>query len=200
MKQGSGRRKGIENSETRAQLLACAVQILREEGAGAVTARRLAEQVGLRRHIVHYYFGTIDELFVAVMREEGARSEDMLAEAAKTGDAIDLLWDQIRQSALVILELMRLAVRHPAIASEYKVYTERFRLAMSGIIEIYARSRGIALPATTPATALLLQSAASAIAIEASMGLSLGHDDAETALLGWLKALQPAAEPPAPAG
>jgi len=189
LKVNSGRRKGIESSETRAKLLQSAVQILRDEGASAVTARRLAEQFGLGRHIVHYYFGTIDELFVALMREEGARTEQGLKESAETGDALDLLWANMRDSALIILELMRLAIRHPEIAREYRVYTDRFRQTMTTVLEKYARSRGITLPATTAATALLLQSAATTIAVEASMGLTLGHADAETALLGWLKNL-----------
>ena len=186
----SSRRKGIESSETRAKLLQSAVQILRDEGASAVTARRLSERFGLGRHIVHYYFGTIEELFVAVMREEGARTEQILTISSETGDALDLFWANMRDSALVILELMRLAVRHPDIAREYRIYTERFRQAMTIVLETYAHSRGITLPATSAATALLLQSAASTIAIEASMGLTLGHEEAETALLGWLKCLQ----------
>jgi len=190
VKATSGRRKGVESSETRAKLLQSAVQILRDEGASAVTARRLAEQFGLGRHIIHYYFGTIDELFVAMMREEGARTEALLTQAAETGDALDLLWANMRDAALVILELMRLAVRHPDIAREYRIYTDRFRQTMTVVLENYAHSRGITLPATTAATALLLQSAATTIAVEASMGLTLGHADAEIALLGWLKNLQ----------
>jgi AcrR family transcriptional regulator len=182
-----GRRKGVESSETRAQLLDLAVQILRDEGADAVTARRLAEQVGLGRHIVHYYFGTIDELFVAVMREEGARSAEVLREAAKTGDAFDLLWGSILHSASIILELMKLAIRHPSIAREYKVYTERFRDAMADILKDYTQTRGLTLPTSPAATAFLLQSVASSLAVEASLGLEIGHADAERALLGWLK-------------
>ncbi len=185
----SQRRKGAENSKIRADLIRAAVQTLQDEGADAVTARRLADQVGLGRHIVHYYFGTIEEVFVAVMRDEGTRSEDLLREAAKTGDAVDLLWGNIRQSAAIILELMKLAKRHPSIAAEYKIYTERFREAMSGILEVYARSRGITLPTSTAATALVIQSMATMIAIEASLGLTMGHAEAEGALLGWLKRL-----------
>lgn len=185
----SPRRKGAENSKIRADLIRAAVQTLQDEGADAVTARRLADQVGLGRHIVHYYFGTIEEVFVAVMRDEGTRSEDLLREAAKTGDAVDLLWGNIRQSAAIILELMKLAKRHPSIAAEYKIYTERFREAMSGILEVYARSRGITLPTSTAATALVIQSMATMIAIEASLGLTMGHAEAEGALLGWLKRL-----------
>lgn len=185
----SPRRKGAENSKIRADLIRAAVQILQDEGAAAVTARRLADRVGLGRHIVHYYFGTIEEVFVAVMREGGTQSEDLLRESAKTGDAVNLLWDNIGQSASIILELMKLSIRHPSIAAEYKIYTERFRTAMSVILEAYARSRGITLPTSTPATALVIQSVATSIAIEASMGLTMGHAEAEEALLSWLKNL-----------
>jgi len=187
----TGRRKGAVNSEVRAQLLNCAVQILRDEGASAVTARRLAEQVGLGRHIVHYYFGTLDEVFVAVMRDEGARSEEMLREAAKTGDALKLLWDSMLESGTVILELMKLAIHHPSIAREYKIYTDRFRHAVSEILEQYAAAHGIVLPASPSATALLLQSVATNIAIERSLDISVGHDDSQKALLDWLSGVNP---------
>lgn len=185
----TSRRKGAESSTTRTQLIYAAVQIMQEEGADAVTARRLAGEVGLGRHIVHYYFGTIDEVFVAVMREEGARSEQSLAEAARTGDALQLLWERMQRSSSIILELTKLAIRHPSIAKEYKIYTERFRLAMSGILGIYARSQGISMPTSPAATALLLQSVSSTIAIEASLGIATGHEEAEAALLGWLKTM-----------
>lgn len=187
----TGRRRGAQDSEIRAKLLGAAVEILRDEGASGVTARRLADQVGLGRHIVHYYFGTIDEVFVAVMREEGARSERILKEAAETGDALDLLWDNIRQSATVILELTKLAIRHPSISKEYQVYAQHFREAMADILEIYARAKGIELPTSPASSAFLIYSVASTIAVEASMGLTLAHEETEIALLGWLKGLAP---------
>lgn len=182
----SGRRKGVQSSETRAQLLRGAIQILGEEGAAAVTARRLAEQVGLGRHIVHYYFGTIDEVFVAIMREEGARTQDALAEATRTGDALKILWDNAREAAPIIVELMQLGLRHPSIAREYKLYAERFREAMSQVLARYAQDKGLTLPASPAATALLLQSVAFSIAIEGRFDLNMGHAEAEAHLLGWL--------------
>ena len=191
MKVTTPRRKGAENSETRAQLIRSAIDILRDEGAAAVTARRLAEQVGLGRHIVHYYFGTIDEVFVAIMREEGARTEAALMEAAETGDAIDLLWSAGREAGTIILELTILALRHPSIAREYKIYTERYRNAMSGILENYARSRGLVLPTSPAAISLMLHSLTCTIAVEGALDLAMGHEDAEAALLGWLRNLSP---------
>ena len=185
----TGRRKGATNSRTRALLIEAAEQILRDEGAGAVTARRLADQVGLGRHIVHYYFGTMDELFVALMREEGLRSEEWLKQAAKTSDALDLLWAISRFSGPIVFELTLLALRHPAIATEYKIYTERFRQTMCGILQDYAMERGIAFPTSSAAAALMLQSIAYVIAIEGTLELDMGHEAAEAALLGWLKGL-----------
>ncbi len=185
----TARRKGAESSKTRAQLLHAAAQILRDEGASAVTARRLAEQVGLGRHIVHYYFGTLDELFVALMREEGQRTEDWLKEAAQTGDALSLLWENSWRSASIIQELTNLALRHPSIGAEYKIYTERFRATMAGILTIYAQGRGIVLPGSAAAVALMVQSVACTIAIELSLDITMGHREAEAALLNWLRGM-----------
>jgi AcrR family transcriptional regulator len=181
------RRKGAEGSKTRAQLLHAAAQILRDEGAGAVTARRLAEQVGLGRHIVHYYFGTIDELFVALMREEGQRTEDWLKEATETGDALSLLWENSWQSASIIQELTILAMRHSSIGAEYKIYTERFRNTIAGILTIYAQARGIVLPGSAAATAMMVQSVACTMALEFSLDIEMGHQEAKAALTEWLR-------------
>ena len=172
-------------------MIRSAIDILRDEGASAVTARRLAEQVGLGRHIVHYYFGTIDEVFVAIMREEGARSEEALREATKTGDAFDLLWENGMQAGGIILELTRLALRHPSIAQEYKIYTEHYREMMAGMLEIHAKSQGICLPAPPMACAVMLHSIACTIAVEADLGMSMAHDETKAALMGWLNHLSP---------
>ena len=46
-----------------------------EEGYAAVTSRRLANKAGLKPQLVHYYFRTMEELFLEVFRrraEEGS--------------------------------------------------------------------------------------------------------------------------------
>src|SRR5580693_6739527 len=53
-------------ASTREAILAAAETIMTEEGYAAVTSRRVAEKAGLKSQLVHYYFGTMDELFVAV--------------------------------------------------------------------------------------------------------------------------------------
>src|SRR5882757_4099464 len=64
----SSRRRGDESSATRARLLEAAEQLMREEGYPAVTTRRLASRVGVSNQLVHYYFSTMDDLFVALLR------------------------------------------------------------------------------------------------------------------------------------
>lgn len=54
------RRMAADRSKTRAQLIEAAGRLLSKEGYAAVTARRLAEEMGIKRQTVHYYFSTID--------------------------------------------------------------------------------------------------------------------------------------------
>ena len=61
----------------RGALLDAAEQLMLEEGYAAVTSRRVAAQAGLKPQLVHYYFRTMDDLFLAVFRrraEPGARA------------------------------------------------------------------------------------------------------------------------------
>ncbi|EUA30299.1 bacterial regulatory s, tetR family protein [Mycobacterium xenopi 4042] len=55
-------------------LLDAAEQLMLEEGYAAVTSRRVAQKAALKPQLVHYYFRTMDDLFLAAFRrraEEG---------------------------------------------------------------------------------------------------------------------------------
>ena len=70
------RRIGATDSATRAKLLDAAEQLMMEEGYAAVTSRRVGKQAGVASQLVHYYFHTMDDLFLEVIRR---RSEAGLA-------------------------------------------------------------------------------------------------------------------------
>ncbi|HEX8065838.1 MAG TPA: TetR/AcrR family transcriptional regulator [Thermoleophilaceae bacterium] len=53
--------------ETAERLLDAAERLLVEVGHGGVSTRRLAAEAGANQGLVHYYFGSIDELFVQVL-------------------------------------------------------------------------------------------------------------------------------------
>ena len=64
------------DSKTRAQLVDAAEQLLFEEGYAAVTSRRVGAKAGLKPQLVHYYFRTMDDLFVEIFRR---RADENLA-------------------------------------------------------------------------------------------------------------------------
>ena len=53
--------------DTREAFLDAAERLLVEVGYAGITTRRLAAEAGANQGLVHYYFGSIDELFVQVL-------------------------------------------------------------------------------------------------------------------------------------
>jgi AcrR family transcriptional regulator len=62
-----GRKEAIE------ALLDAAERLLVEEGYGAITTRKLAEQAAVNHGLVHYYFGSMEEVMVQVLERFTAR-------------------------------------------------------------------------------------------------------------------------------
>src|SRR5262245_19378640 len=63
------RRFGSENSSTRAAILDAAHELMVENGYAAVTARNIASKASLKSNLLHYYFRTMDDLFVALYQQ-----------------------------------------------------------------------------------------------------------------------------------
>ena len=76
----SARRIGAPDAKNRGLLLDAAEQLMIDEGYAAVTSRRLAHKAGLKPQLVHYYFRTMEELFLEVFRR---RAEEALEAHAK---------------------------------------------------------------------------------------------------------------------
>ncbi|HXY95243.1 MAG TPA: helix-turn-helix domain-containing protein, partial [Acidimicrobiia bacterium] len=52
---------------TRKALLDAAEELLIVKGASGITTRKVAERAGVNQALVHYHFGTIEDLLVAVL-------------------------------------------------------------------------------------------------------------------------------------
>src|SRR6202045_5543486 len=85
----SGRRIGAPDAKQGGVLLEAAEQLMLEEGYAAVTSRRVAEKAALKPQLVHYYFRTMDDLFLAAFRR---RAEEGLAVQAQVLQARQPLW------------------------------------------------------------------------------------------------------------
>ncbi len=75
----SARRIGAPDAKNRAVLLDAAEQLMLEEGYAAVTSRRVAERAALKPQLVHYYFRTMDELFLAAFRRRAEQGLEVHA-------------------------------------------------------------------------------------------------------------------------
>jgi len=83
------------NPEVADRLLAAAARVLAEEGREAVTARRLATEIGASTMAVYTHFGSMDELLLGLWRDGFARfgaaldgpptSDDPIADWAAQG-------------------------------------------------------------------------------------------------------------------
>ncbi len=68
------RRLGTETSETRATLLDATEQLMLDSGYAAVSSRRVAAVAGVRPALVHYYFRTMDDLFLAAFQRRAEQA------------------------------------------------------------------------------------------------------------------------------
>jgi AcrR family transcriptional regulator len=174
----SSRRIGAEDSVTRAQLLDAAERLLLEDGYAAVTSRRVAAAAGLKPQLVHYYFRTMDDLFVAVFRR---RAEDNLARFERTPPAdrtLRWLWDvnaDPRRAGFMI-EFVALANHRKAIRAEIAAYAERWRALQVAALEEALAAAGVDADELPPEAALLVATGlAQVLGIEQALGVSAGH-------------------------
>ncbi len=176
----SSRRIGGKDSHTRAKLLDAAEQLLLEEGYAAVTSRRVGRKAGLKSQLVHYYFATMDDLFLEVFRR---RADDGLARferALQSKPTLRTIWSSLNDGSgsSFNLEFVALANHRKAIRAEIASYAERFRAmqlaAIDSILGASALPNGI-----TPTTILVAMAGISQIvALERALGVSGGHREA----------------------
>src|SRR3546814_14215452 len=89
----SERRIGSEDSETRSALLDAAQKLMLEEGYPGVTSRRVAATAGLKPQLVHYYFRTMDELYIALLRWGASLNLERPARASASEQMLRAPWD-----------------------------------------------------------------------------------------------------------
>jgi AcrR family transcriptional regulator len=174
----SARRIGAPDAKNRGVLLDAAEQLMLEEGYAAVTSRRVAERAALKPQLVHYYFRTMDDLFLAAFRR---RAEEGLAAQAQVLQARQPLWALWRFSTdpaatAITSEFIALANHRKALKAEIAYYAEQFReeqrKALSTVLDRYGIDR-----AEVPALvwSVLMTSISRVLVIEQALGMSAGH-------------------------
>jgi TetR/AcrR family transcriptional regulator len=173
----STRRRGVENSAVRSALIDAAEALIREQGYPSVTARNLADKINLKRQIVHYYFHSMDDLFIAVIRRGADKARPRLEAALSSDEPLRTLWEINSDplQATLTLELSALASRRPAVRAEVRRFAEEFRELQTRVLVQHLEKRGIS-PELQPIVAtVLLTSLSQVLTLEAAIDIDRGH-------------------------
>ncbi|WP_418005581.1 TetR/AcrR family transcriptional regulator [Mycobacterium sp. PDNC021] len=176
----SERRIAGPESKNRGALLDAAEALMLDEGYAAVTSRRVAERAGLKPQLVHYYFRTMDDLFLAAFRrriESGLTAQSRIQLAPNPLRALWAFLTENRESALIV-EYVTLANHRKDLRPEIASAAQQFLEGQAELVgSVLARS-GIDADELPPIVVVsLIVGTSQLVALEASLGLSVGHDE-----------------------
>jgi AcrR family transcriptional regulator len=174
------RRLGTETSKTRVALLDGAERLMFEEGYAAVSSRRVASIAGLKPQLVHYYFRTMDDLFLALFRRRAEQGLERQRHALQSPQPLWALWDLSRdpRGTALTMEFVALANHRKAIRAEIKSVSERFREEQLAGLEAVLARYGVAEQCPPLVFTVLLSSVSRFLVIEQeSLGMATGHDE-----------------------
>jgi AcrR family transcriptional regulator len=175
----SPRRIGSSDSKTRAQLVDAAERLLLDEGYAAVTSRRVAALAGLKPQLVHYYFRTMDDLYIEVFRRRAEKDLARAERAIAEDGSLTALWamNTDPRGAAFITEFAALANHRKVIRAEIARYAERFRAAQLGAFKAALAAAGVDEHQFPPVALLLLMTGlGQVLSLEKALGVTTGHD------------------------
>src|ERR1700743_2411179 len=194
----SARRIGAPEPKNRVRLLDAAEQLMVEEGYAAVTSRRLANKARLNPQLVHYYFRTMEELFLEVFRRRGEEAIEAHAQMLQSPQPLWALWRFGTDPAFtrISMEFMALANHRKDMRAEIAYYAERFREqereAVTAALQRYGADRKDVPPVVW---AVLMSSLSRFIVLEQAVGISVGHAETRELVESYLRRLEGDPEP-----
>lgn len=195
-------RRNKRNGEAgaRSKLIEATARIMREEGYAAATSRRVAAEAGVRQPLVYYYFPTMDDLFVEVLRAGAEVALTRMRALLNEDDPLVALWLLNSDPASTVLnaEFMALANHRKAIGTELKAYAERVRDIETAAVTMVLRANGVDLEEYPPvAISMLIAQTARSLCNESAVGVTQGHDELRAFVQRQLSLLKaPTATPP----
>jgi AcrR family transcriptional regulator len=178
-KPNTARRTGGEDSAKRALLLDVAARLMMEEGYAAVTSRRVATEAGLKAPLVHYYFRSMDDLFVALIHRLAVSNKTRQAEALASPQPLRALWRLASHPAAAAMttEFAALANHRKEIRATIVQYAKEFRHQQLEVFEELARRSDPGIDAAELAAAVVtLTGIGRWLGMEHVMGITTGHD------------------------
>ena len=176
-------------AETEDRFLDAAERLLAESGHAAITTRRLAEEAAANHGLVHYYFGSIENLFVRVLERFTERLIERQRRMYSSDAPFIEKWrtamrylDADRDYQRIWYELQALAWSRPELRSRVaKVDAEWRAVLRDALAEPLERYE---LPITLDALVALVVTFNEGIILERLSGIETGHAE----LLEWIDA------------
>jgi AcrR family transcriptional regulator len=194
----SARRIGAPDAKNRGLLLDAAEQLMLEEGYAAVTSRRLAHKAGLKPQLVHYYFRTMEELFLEVFRRRAEEGLQVQAQALQSPQPLWALWRFGTDPAFtrISMEFMALANHRKEMRAEIAYYAERFRDEQRQAVAAALQRYDVDTHDVPPVVwTVLMTSLSRFLVLEQAIGMSDGHAETCEFVESYLRRLEGEPQP-----
>jgi AcrR family transcriptional regulator len=192
-----------QRQATEQRFLDAAERLLVEIGYASITTRRLAEEAGVNHGLVHYYFGSMEELFLQVLERFTGRLIDRqramyasdLPYVEKWREAMRYL-DRDRPYQKVWWELQAMAWNRP----EFRKRVEQVHAAWcdamrEAVADALTRYRLDGLPLSADEWVTLIVALNEGIILERLSGITRGHEALLAGIDGWLSTLEQRRKP-----
>lgn len=180
--------------DTRTRILDATEQIMLEEGYAGVSSRKVAARAGLKSKLLHYYFVTMDDLFIAAFQRREDWHFARFASAAASSRPLRELWALGIDAAnsKLYLEFNALASHRPAVREVIARSNSRDRTSMTAALRSVFEQYGIDLQRFPPETvATAMAGMARVFATDRALGTDVGHDKSLEFVERLLGALEP---------
>jgi AcrR family transcriptional regulator len=163
--------------EKRRRILDATEEIMLKDGYAAVSSRSVAAAAGMQAPLVHYYFTTLDDLFVSLLQRRAARNVEQMAAALLSATPLRAWWKLVsnpRGTALFV-ELLAAANHRPALKAEVGGIAREVRRMQLDVLDRLLPEYGVDPKVFPPA---LVAAAIQGLAFSAVQDSVAGYDTA----------------------
>jgi AcrR family transcriptional regulator len=184
---------------TEEAFLDAAERLLIEVGYGGISTRALAAEAGANAGLVHYYFGSMDELFVRVLERFTARliarQREMYATDAPFLEKWRAAWsfqeaDLQSGYSKIWLELQALSWNRPDLLPRINQVNAEWRAVLREAYAAAAEGYGLGEAFPVEALVAMTMTFGQGYALERLEGIAEGHRELLGWIEGWLESLQ----------
>ncbi|MCG5433991.1 TetR/AcrR family transcriptional regulator [Mycobacterium sp. MYCO198283] len=182
-------RAGSRDTPARQALITATAKLMLAEGYAAATSRRVAAEAGVKPALVHYYFPSMDDLYVAVLRAGADANLQRQRELLARPEPLHALWRlNSAREARLWMEFMALANHRKAIAAEITRYADQFRALEEEAVALALRAHGVDVDAFPPVVmSMIVASLSRILVLEENLGIARGHAQAHRFIEDFLR-------------